>query len=199
MSGERRTVAGVKHSAAALGISARSSSAVLVAVSGPLESPRLLIRCQIDLVPEDLPAQVYHAAAVLNVTEAELLVERWAGAALDNARRGIATVRRAAADANCRLAAVSIVGEVRNLPPLAVVLRSHPLLHAAEGQLAREALAEAAEGEGLTVHRVSPHGTHDMDLAERVVDLGRAAGPPWRKEHKLAAVAALVALSGRPH
>lgn len=190
---------GVKHSAAALGISARSSSAVLVAVSGPLESPRLLIRCQIDLVPEDLPAQVYHAAAALDVTEAESLIERWAGAAVDNATRGIANVRRAAADANCRLAAVSIVGEVRDLPPLAVVLRSHPLLHAAEGQLAREALAEAAEREGLTVHRVSPRGPQDMDLAERVVDLGRAAGPPWRKEHKLAAVAALVALSGWPH
>jgi hypothetical protein len=93
---------------------------------------------------------------------------------------------------------VSIVGEVRNLPPLAVVLRSHPLLHAAEGQLARQALAEAAEREGLTVHSVSPRSLHDMDLTQRVVDLGRAAGPPWRKEHKLAAVAALVAQSGRP-
>jgi hypothetical protein len=31
------------------------------------------------------------------------------------------------------------------------------------------------------------------DLAAAVAELGLAAGRPWRKEHKLAAVAALVA------
>jgi hypothetical protein len=64
------------------------------------------------------------------------------------------------------LVAASIVAEVRNVPPLAVALRSHPLLHAAEGQLCRKAIAEAAEEAGLVVHHVfaaratqiGPHG-----------------------------------------
>jgi hypothetical protein len=41
------------------------------------------------------------------------------------------------------------------LPPLDCILGSHPLLHAAEGQLSRHALASAAEAEGLPVLHVA--------------------------------------------
>jgi hypothetical protein len=103
-------VADVKTTGAALGVSCHSSSAVLVAVGGPPEDPRLLVRRSIDLVADDLPGQVYHAAAELDLAAAESLVERWASAALDNATSEIADVRRAAADAGGRLHIVSIVG-----------------------------------------------------------------------------------------
>ena len=191
---QRRTVTDVKRSAAALGVSPRSSSAVLVAISGPPEGPRLLVRGRIDLVGEDLPEQAYHAAAGLDLAEAESLIERWARSAVDHAATGIADVLQTAADAHCHLDVVSIVAEVRDLPALAAILRSHPLLHKAEGQLSREVIAEAAQAAGLAVHYVSPRSPHDPDLAKRVAELGRAAGPPWRKEHKLAAGAAVTAL-----
>jgi hypothetical protein len=142
---------------------------------------------------------VYHAATALSVPEAESLIERWARAAVDNAARGIAEVLRAAANASCDVVAASIVADVRNVPPLAVALRSHPLLHAGEGQLCREAIAEAAEEAGLVVHHVSPRGPHKSALMDQAVALGRHAGPPWRKEHKLAAVAALTALTASDH
>jgi DNA polymerase III psi subunit len=189
-----RTVADVTQPAAALGVWPRSSSAVLVAVGGPRERPRLLVRRHIDLVGEDLPEQAYHAAAGLNLAEAEALIERWARSAVDHAAGGIAGVRQAAIDADCRLDVVSIVAEARDLPALAVILRSHPLLHKAEGQLSRESIAEAAQAAGLAVHYVSPRSPQGPNIAERVAELGRAAGPPWRKEHKLAAGAALMAL-----
>jgi hypothetical protein len=188
-----RTVANVKP-AAALGVFPRSSSAVLVAISGPPEDPRLLVRRRIDLVGKDLPEQAYHAAAGLELAEAEALIERWARSTVDHAATGIADVRQAAADAHCQLDVVSIVAEVRDLPALSAILRSHPLLHKAEGQLSREVIAEAAQAGGLAVQYVSPRSHHDPDLAKRVAELGRAAGPPWRKEHKLAAGAALTAL-----
>jgi hypothetical protein len=189
-----RTVADVTQPAAALGVWPRSSSAVLVAVGGPRERPRLLVRRHIDLVGEDLPEQAYHAAAGLNLAEAEALIERWARSAVDHAAGGIAGVRQAATDADCRLDVVSIVAEARDLPALAVILRSHPLLHKAEGQLSRESIAEAAQAAGLAVHYVSPRSPQGPNIAEQVAELGRAAGPPWRKEHKLAAGAALMAL-----
>jgi hypothetical protein len=190
-----RTVANVTQPVAALGIWPRSSSAVLVAVSGPLDRPRLLVRQHIDLVGEDLPAQAYHAAAGLNLAEAEALIERWARSAVDRAASGIADVRQAAAEAHCRLELVSIVAEVRDLPALAVILRAHPLLHKAEGQLSRESIAEAAQAAGLAVHYVSPRSPQGgPNIAERLAEFGRAAGSPWRKEHKLAAGAALMAL-----
>jgi hypothetical protein len=187
-------VADVTQPAAALGVWPRSSSAVLVAVGGPPERPRLLVRQHIDLVGEDLPEQAYHAAAGLNLAEAETLIERWARSAVDHAASGIADVRQAAAEAHCRLEVVSIVAEVRDLPALAVILRAHPLLHKAEGQLSRECIAEATQAAGLAVHYVSQRSPQDSSIAERAADLGLAAGPPWRKEHKLAAGAALMAL-----
>jgi len=189
-------LADVKH-AGALGVFPRSSSAVFVALSGPPEDPQLLVRRHIGLVGEGLPEQAYHAAAGLELAEAESLIERWTHSAVDHAASGVADVRQAAADAHCHLDVVSIVAEVRDLPALAVILRAHPLLHKAEGQLSRETIAEAAQAAGLAVHYVSPRSPQDPNIAERVAELGRAAGPPWRKEHKLAAGAALMALSAR--
>jgi hypothetical protein len=80
------------------------------------------------------------------------------------------------------------------VPALAAVLRSHPLLHLAEGQLSREAVEEAATRAGLPVHYLDPKGRPDPVAVELTAVLGRAAGTPWRKEHKLAALAALTAL-----
>lgn len=176
-----------------LGISPRSSSAVLVAVRGPPESPRLLDRGRIELVGEGLPPQVYHAATALDPREAEELVERWAQAALDAATRGIGEALAGAAT-GLQVVGAGIVAQVRDVPPLAAVLRSHPLLHLAEGQLSREVLAEAAEAAGLPVYYLAPKGPHDPARAERAAAMRRDAGLPWRKEHKLAAVAALTAL-----
>lgn len=164
----------------------------MLAVCGPPESPRLVDRRWIEFVGADLPAQVYHAAAGLDLDQATALIERWAQAALESAVRGIGEALAAAAD--CRVVSVGIVATVREVPALATVLRSHPLLHLAEGQMSREALAEAAGRARLAVHYLPPKGPHDPMHVERAVGMGRYTGPPWRKEHKLAAAAALTAL-----
>jgi hypothetical protein len=177
---------------AALGMTPRSSSAVLLAVCGPPESPRLLDRRWIKFVGADLPAQVFHAAAGLDLDQAAALIERWAQAALESAVRGVGQALAAAAD--CQVVGVGIVATVREVPALVTALSSHPLLHLAEGQMSREALAEAAGRAGLAVHYLPPKGPHDPVHVERAVGIGRDAGPPWRKEHKLAAAAALTAL-----
>lgn len=140
-----------------------------------------------------MPAQAYHAAASLDLNEASELIERWAYAAPHAATRGIGDALAACAT-GCQVAGAGIVAEVRGLPELATVLRSHPLLHVAEGQLAREVLAEAADGLGLPVHYLAPKGRHDPAHAELAAGMRHDAGSPWRKEHKLATVAALGAL-----
>jgi hypothetical protein len=182
---------------AALGMTPRTSWAMLVAVCGPPESPRLLERRRIEFVGADLPAQVYHAAAGLDLDQATALIERWAQAALESAVGGVGEALAAAAD--CRVVGVGIVATVREVPALATALRSHPLLHLAEGQMSREVLAEASGQAGLAVHYLPPKGPHDPVHVERAVGIGRDAGPPWRKEHKLAAAAALSALCASSH
>jgi hypothetical protein len=166
----------------------------VVALTGPPDV-RLLARTHVDLVGDDhLPAQVYHAAAGRSVPEAETLVQRWADAALTTVVTGVADLMNGVVADGGRVAAVGIAAVVRSVPALDVVLRSHQLLHLAEGQLAREVFAEAAAQAGLGVHYLDPNGRHDPVAVERTVALGRIAGPPWRKEHRLAALAALDAL-----
>lgn len=171
-----------------LGVAPRSSSALVVAVTAPPDV-RLLARTHVDLVGDDLPAQAYHAVAGLPLPQADRLVRRWAVHATASVQACIAELAQ-----RNRVVAVGIAAVVRPVPALGVVLRSHPLLHLAEGQLSREAVAEAAARLGLPVHYLDPKGRQDPAAVERTVALGRAAGPPWRKEHRLAALAALGAL-----
>ena len=168
----------------ALGVAPRSSSAVVVALTGPPDV-RLLARTHVDLVSDDLPAQAYHAAASLPPAQAERLVQRWAEEAVTSAEACFVELMK-----DRRVVAVGIAAVVRSVPAFEAVLRSHPLLHMAEGQLAREAMAEAATRAGLPVYYLDPKGQHDPAAMERTVTLGRTAGPPWRKEHRLAALAA---------
>jgi hypothetical protein len=130
------------------------------------------------------------------VSEAEKLVQRWADAALATVAAGFAELMTDVVAEGGRVAAVGIAAVVRSVPALDAVLRSHQLLHLAEGQLAREVFAEAAARAGLGVHSLDPKGRHEPVAAQRTVALGRTAGPPWRKEHRLAALAALGALEG---
>jgi hypothetical protein len=170
----------------ALGVAPRSSSALMVVLTGPPDV-RLLARAHVDLVGDDLPAQAYHAAAGLPLPQAGRLVQRWVDEATASARACIAELASG-------VVAVGIAAVVRPVPALDVVLRSHPLLHMAEGQLSREVIAEAAAQLRLPVHYLDPKGRPDPAAVERTVALGRAAGPPWRKEHRMAALAALGAL-----
>ncbi|OLT00109.1 hypothetical protein BJF90_07425 [Pseudonocardia sp. CNS-004] len=171
--------------AVVLGVTPRSRTALVVALTAP-PGVRLLTRTHVDLVGDGLPAQAFHAAAGLPLPEAERLVERWAEEAATAVSACFAELM-----GEHPVVAVGIAAVVRPVPALGAVLRSHPLLHLAEGQLAREAFAEAAARVGLPVHYLDPRGAQDPVAVERTVALGRAAGPPWRKEHRLAALAAL--------
>jgi hypothetical protein len=97
----------------------------------------------------------------------------------------------------------AIVEADRALPSVGLerILASHSLVHAAEGDLYRSVVIGAFGRHGITLEPI-PRG----ELASRaartlgrarggdaVAALGRGAGPPWRREHKDAASAALAA------
>jgi hypothetical protein len=173
----------------ALGLCSRTGSAVAVAVDGDT----LVGRWALDLTEGRTPDQVYHVAAGMPLAEAEAVV-----------RRAIDTVTEVAA---CRLrelqaavGTVTVVGVVvgdHSVPEsIAAILASHTLMHAAEGQLYRDALLDAVALVGLRgIGLARGQAAHGLagELAGAVRLLGTAAGPPWRKEHKLAAAAALTA------
>jgi hypothetical protein len=162
---------------------------VLVVAEGSLEAPSVLARRRVELVDGGMPRQPYHAAAEggLSLTEASRLI----GQVERAAQRAAATAAR---DAARRFGATvaAVVGGGRAIPrELERVLASHPLLHAAEGALYEEAIAEAARASGLDVRLVPPG---ELVVAPAVDTLGRVIGAPWQKDHKLAAAAALGAV-----
>ena len=69
---------------------------------------------------------------------------------------------------------------------LARTLGSHPLLHAGEGALSREAIAEAATGLDLPVTRFVKRELWDgaAELRASIGALGKALGPPWTADQK---------------
>jgi len=76
----------VAGGAIVIGVVTRTGSAVAVALSGAADAPRFRGRRQIGLIPPDLPAQPYHAAAGLP----------WRRMEKDAARAAITVLRQAA-------------------------------------------------------------------------------------------------------
>src|SRR5215467_12806530 len=89
---------------------------------------------------------------------------------------------------------------------LATILPSHSLLHAAEGELFRDALIAAAEHHRVTVSRPPPGDLvvraarhlnwNQQSVLSTLAEMGRRIGPPWRKDEKDAALTAWLALAG---
>jgi hypothetical protein len=181
---------------AALGFRPHSGWTTVVALGDDGGGVALLERRRLDLIDATLPRQMYHAAAALGLEGgAAELVRRAERNARDTATHAvgslIADLRR---DRGVDVVAVGLpAGKTRVPTELATVLRSHPLLHAAEGELYREVLGGACD---LPVHLVEAHelGEQKQARRERLAELGRAAGPPWRQDEKDATICAWLAL-----
>jgi hypothetical protein len=84
--------------------------------------------------------------------------------------------------------------------PLASILASHALIHSADGDHFRDAIAVAADGLGRRVVRVASRavttdaanalGMTPAGLQARIQQLGREVGPPWAADQKAAAAVA---------
>jgi hypothetical protein len=173
----------------AIGWRSHSGWAVLVAVREPVPSPEVLARRRVELVDSSLPRQPYHSIAErgLSLRAGEALIERvekmaWAAAVAATE----AVLEAGAVDA------VGVIGRVRRIPDdLEKILASHALLHAAEGDLFERALVDAAAHAGLPVLVLEPTA---IKIPAAVDNAGKVLGPPWQKDHKLAAAVALAAL-----
>ena len=194
---------------AGVGFREHTGWAAMVALGGGVAAPVVLARGRYELCQDELPRAVYHAARQLDLVNADRLVNRVAQTARDGAE---GQLRRTIAE--LETAGYEVVGAAVAAPrqltvDLSEILGSHPLVHTAEGQLFRDALAGAAGKLGLPVTRFVQQdlyeeaagrvGTSDASLQAQLTGLGRALGPPWQRDQKEAAAAAWLALasSGR--
>jgi hypothetical protein len=87
------------------------------------------------------------------------------------------------------------------------ILAVHFRMHKAEGVLFRDALAGAARSCRLKLLEVPEKqldeqaeralATSVSSLRKTIASLGKSVGPPWGKDQKDAALAAMIALQGR--
>jgi hypothetical protein len=189
----------------AVGCSLHTGWGVAVAVTGR-EQPEVVLRSRLALVDPALPAQAYHAAAGEPPAAATRLVRSVERSAREWASRAVAEVHDALTAGGHRLVAVAIAAEPREVPvEVATVVANHALIHAAEGELYRDAVETAidwlavpllqvrAKGVAAEVQRVL--GLGEVRQRQLAADLGAGLGPPWRADHKQAALLALVALA----
>jgi hypothetical protein len=191
----------------ALGLRAHSGWAALVAVAGTRGSIEVVDRRRIELCASKTPGpkQPYHQAEGQKLDKARQIVTRYA----EEAGR-LATEELRAVLADLKTRGHSVVGcglllaSGRPLPDLESILASHALIHSADGELFRDALADAAEKNHLPLLRIKEKEAigeaasrlriEAGELQRLIAALGKTVGPPWTQDQKLAAIAAWLAL-----
>lgn len=202
--------------AVALGLSALRGGAVTVGVALEAGQPRVLLSRFLATAADDdrLAREPYHVAAELGrgadgrasaeahaaVAEGRKRQARLAAAGLQNLVTGLR------AD-GCEIVAgallVNRAGWVTDLLEYSLAYPDHPPV--AEGLAVRDALRSALGDAGIAISEIdekSLAGRASLILARDPVEieaqlkaLGASVGPPWRKEQKLACLAAWTALA----
>jgi len=192
----------------AFGLKAHSGWAALLVLGFDGGNFEVVERRRVELVEENWQKQPYHEAEELELREAEMLVKRGVQAAHRNAIREIrAAIKRAERNGHSIVGCAVLMGEPMPDWSVAQILAVHFRMHKAEGVLFREALAKAATKCDLPFVLVPEKQLYDYavrtlstplgQLTKRIAGLGREIGPPWGKDQKEAALAAMIALGGK--
>jgi hypothetical protein len=181
----------------AFGLKAHSGWAALVGVGERDGDVAMTDRRRIELVEEGWQKQPYHAAEHLQAQAARDAVTRGLNAAREGAVRELrAAIARAGEQHHEVRACGVLVGSPMPGWSIDEILAVHFRMHKAEGALFRDALLYAAAVCGL---RPVPISEKQPSLGRSqlatIAALGRSAGPPWGKDQKDAALAALIALN----
>lgn len=135
-------------------------------------------------------SQPYHDAQGLDLEAATRVIDEAFARAVSNAVDALRALTAELAAKDVAIVGVGLSFKEYKLPSaIEVRLRSHAMCHGAEGMMTRDALWAACEHLGLPVHAEPPRA-----VPATIAAAGKPLGAPWRKEHKLAAMAALARL-----
>jgi len=193
----------------AWGFAPHSGWAAVVMLAGTAAEPQLLVRERIELAAADLAGarQPYHALEGVPLEEARRRLAQLEASAVALAAQAVGALaaRARSAGVEPRAAGILDAGARRSAAPLEAVLASHALIHAADGNHFRSALAQACATHGLAVTRVPQRtllaraaaelGKSPAQLRATVSALGRGCGAPWGADQKSAALLAWLLLA----
>jgi hypothetical protein len=144
----------------------------VVAVAGTAEGVMVMARRRVELAERGIRSaiQPYHAAASMELPEAEEFLSRSAASALADLK-----------DYEVAGACV-LMASGRPLGDLAKTLGSHALMHTAEGEFFRAAATLTLSAE---------------EIEQRISGMGKVLGPPWTQDQKLCAAAGWLAVANQ--
>jgi hypothetical protein len=189
---------------AAVGLRVRTGRAVLLALSGPADAPRLVTRAEVDLTDPKVAdsKQPFHLGLEITGVRGERAVERACQAARRAGAASLSSEFERTEARGVRLAAATVVSDSATDP--ASIGNLHMRAHASEGQLFRDICCDAADAYGLVTERALAKNLRDalaqaLETDSKRIDsvlaaIGTDAGRPWRADEKLAAMGAWLAL-----
>jgi len=190
-----------------LGMKAHSGWAALVAVGERGGGFTVLDRRRIELVEDGWARQPYHAARTMKPEAAREAVERATVTARRLAAKEVqAAVTRERERHNEVTSCAVLVANPMPAWTLEEILAVHFRMHKAEGVLFPDALVHGVEDIGLALVSISEKelatrgraalGRSPNRIDAQLTALGKSVGPPWGKDQKHAALAAMIALRG---
>jgi hypothetical protein len=199
----------------AIGLRAVRGGSVVVAVARGGGEPRVVLSTFLATAAEGdrLAFEPYHVAFEIAGGRKDVPAEaaaavaegrrRQAGMAVSSLASLVARLKEVGCEPAMAALLVNRAGWMTDLLEHCLSAPEHPPV--AEGLAVREALRSACRGRGLPIvemdEKLLPEtaaavlGLPPGDVAARLKALGAAAGKPWRKEQKLACLAAWLALA----
>ena len=187
----------------AIGFRVKSGRAIVVVLTGPPDSPRVLARREIKLCDPNVPESIqpYHAALEMPGQKATKEIERLVKVVRRATSASIGELIKEWRGAGHEIRGAGLV--VGSLIDPATIKNDHIRAHALEGQLFRVSVQEALHSNELTSDAIPERDVYSKaaaalarsedDLKRVVVEFGRAVGGPWRADEKTAALAAWMA------
>ena len=192
----------------ALGLQMHSGWGVLVAVSWEHGSIEVLARQRIVTVDPGAPGahQPYHHVARSDFPDPDRYLAERAEASIDLGAKAMEREVKTLAGSQYQVTGAAVLwASGRPLPSLAKILASHPLRHTAEGEFFRQAARQACERLRIPVTVIrereleerarAAFGNAAIEVEQSIAGLGSLLGPPWTKDHKSAALAAVIVAS----
>lgn len=181
----------------AFGLKAHSGWAALVVLGARGDDLLVVKRRRVELVDAGAPwaKQPYHAAERLPPDKARDVVQRGIEAARRIAIQEMrAAVERAQEAGHQVVASGVLVGNPMPAWCVEEILAVHFRMHKAEGDLFRDVLVRAAKACNLPLVAIPEKSLTEHSSLAKIAALGKSAGPPWGKDQKEAALAAMIAL-----
>jgi hypothetical protein len=184
----------------ALGLRARTGSAAIVALAGEPRTPRVVAKSRLVMATTFETGAVYHAAQELPLAAAAAHVERSERRFEELAVKRLRALEQELGPGVRFVGSALVSAPAKPMLPLEEILKAHPRVHAAEGELYKRIVERALAAAGLSVQRLAPTelvrsvsratGLRPAEVERILAAMGKASGPPWTQEQKECALAA---------